>query len=190
MAKHLQFNESFTEAEIVGLTSIPERNPGDIYKASDTANTFEVLEDLSIIAFSRNSFVTTNGGGSDQDQLISNGDGTATWVSPGAPPDPTNPPYYKAAGSILSDGTSEQIAGASVVRVAAGQYDISFNTAANSATYPVLATMQALPQNDDYQWAYLNRTVNGFRIEIREQDNGGAAGVLRDSGFSFYVPII
>jgi len=106
------------------------------------------------------------------------------------PPDPVNPEFYKAAGSVAGDGIAEQIAGGSVVRVAVGQYDVTFNSAAFSDTYPVLATMQGLPQNDDYQWAYLNRTVNGFRIEIREQDNGGAAGVLRDSGFSFFVPII
>ena len=83
-----------------------------------------------------------------------------------------------------------QIAGGSVTRMGVGQYDINFNTPSSSATYPVLATMQALAQNDDYQWAYLNRTVNSFRIEIREQDNGAAAGVLRDSGFSFFVPLI
>lgn len=107
-----------------------------------------------------------------------------------APPDPVEPAFYKAAGSVDQTGTPEQIAGATVTRSGVGQYDITFNTAANSNTYPVLATMQGLPQNDDYQWAYLNRTVNGFRIEVREQDNGGTAGVLRDSGFSFFVPII
>ena len=104
--------------------------------------------------------------------------------------DALNPEFYKAAGSVLSNGSTEQIAGGSVTRIGIGQYDINFNSPATSATYPVLATMQALAQNDDYQWAYLNRTVDGFRIEIREQDNGPAAGVLRDSGFSFFVPLI
>lgn len=53
MAQHLQFNEQFTEAEITGLTIIPERNVGDVYKASDTGNTFEVLEDLTVIPYTR-----------------------------------------------------------------------------------------------------------------------------------------
>jgi hypothetical protein len=105
-------------------------------------------------------------------------------------PDPTNPAFYHAAGSVAANGTAEQMAGATVVRNAQGQYDITFTNTANTSTYPVLATMQGLPQNDDYQWAYLNRTQTGFRLEIREQDNGGTAGVLRDSGFSFFIPII
>lgn len=164
MARHLQYNDDFTEAEITGLTAIPERNIGDIYEANDTGNIFEIKEDLTPIPYER--------------------------VDNSVPPDPTNPPYYKATGSVLSDGTLEQGAGATITRFGVGQYDITFNSVANTATYPVLATMQALPQNDDYQWAYLNRTISGFRIEIREQDNGGAAGILRDSGFSFFVPII
>lgn len=53
MAKHLQFNDTFTEAQITGLAEIPERNIGDVYKASDTGNTFEVLGDLSVQSFSR-----------------------------------------------------------------------------------------------------------------------------------------
>jgi len=104
--------------------------------------------------------------------------------------DVSNPVFYKAAGSVLSNGTVEQGAGATVSRVSQGIYQITFSSAAPSNTYPVLATMQGLPANDDYQWAYLSRTTNGFRIEVREQDNGGTAGVLRDSGFSFFVPKI
>ena len=105
-------------------------------------------------------------------------------------PDPINPSLFKAAGSVSSTGAVQQIAGATVARLSQGRYQITFNSAANTATYPVLATMEGLPQNDDYQWAYLSRTVNSFIIEVREQDNGITAGVLRDSGFSFFVPII
>lgn len=112
------------------------------------------------------------------------------WNFTAPPVDPQDPVYYKACASVEANGTIEQGAGCSVVRVGVGQYDVTFNTPHSSATYPVLATMQALPQNDDYQWGYLNRTVNGFRLEIREQDNGGNPGVLRDSGFSIYVPVI
>lgn len=109
-------------------------------------------------------------------------------VSTAPVPTPGDDPITtKAAGSVASNGTAQEIINATVVRAAQGQYDVTFTTPAPSATYPVLATMEGLPQNDDYQWAYLNRTVNGFRLEIREQDNGGAAGVLRDSGFSFQV---
>lgn len=110
----------------------------------------------------------------------------------GTPP-AGDPVFYKAAGAVTVTGTTlttDQAAGCTVSRLARGRYQITFNNPANTATYPVLATMQGLPQNDDYQWAYLNRTINGFQIEIREQDNGGAAGVLRDSGFSFFVPVI
>ena len=105
-------------------------------------------------------------------------------------PDPVNPPFYHAGGSVDSAGNAQGIAGASVSRISTGRYQITFTSPSNTDTYPVLATMQGLPQNDDYQWAYLNRTVNGFQLEIREQDNGSSAGVLRDSGFSFFVPIL
>lgn len=104
-----------------------------------------------------------------------------------------DPVFYKAAGAVTVTGTTltiDSISGAGVTRTGTGQYDITFNTPANDALYPVIATMAALPQNDDYQWAYLNRTINGFTLEIREQDNGGTAGVLRDSGFSFFVPVL
>lgn len=110
-----------------------------------------------------------------------------------APPPPTNPLFYKATGAVNVSGgvlTTETAAGATITRAGVGQYNILFSSPANNALYPVLATMSALPQNDDYQWAYLNRTVNGFSIEIREQDNGTAAGTLVDSGFSFFVPNI
>jgi len=95
----------------------------------------------------------------------------------------------KAAGSVLQTGVAQEIVNATVTKVTgvSGTYDITFLNDAPTATYPVLVTMGALPQNDDYQWAYLNRTVSGFRVEIREQDNGAAAGVLRDSDFSFQV---
>ena len=34
-----------------------------------------------------------------------------------------------------------------------------------------------------------NVTANSFDVEITEQDNGGTAGVFRDAGFSFYIPL-
>lgn len=106
-----------------------------------------------------------------------------------APAPGDEPITVKAAGSVAQNGTVQEAVNATVVKVGGvqGTYDVAFTTPAPTATYPVLVTMGALPQNDDYQWAYLNRTINGFRIEIREQDNGGAAGVLRDSDFSFQV---
>ena len=110
----------------------------------------------------------------------------------GTPPS-GDPVFYKASAAVSVSGgllTEDIAAGCTVTRLSQGNYQITFNNPANSAAYPILATMQGLAQNDDYQWAYWDRTVNGFRIEIREQDNGGAAGVLRDSGFSFFVPII
>lgn len=53
MAKHIQYNDQFPESVILGLTGISERNVGDLYRASDTGNLFEVVGNSLVFRYSR-----------------------------------------------------------------------------------------------------------------------------------------
>lgn len=119
-------------------------------------------------------------------------DGTVIEFEYNAPPDPVDPVFYKAAGSVLVDGTNEGVAGATVTKNGTGDFSVAFSSPANTATYPVVLGVEGNANRDDIFLDYINRTVNGFDIRMVEQDNGGTAGVFSDNfaGFSFYVPVL
>lgn len=83
-------------------------------------------------------------------------------------------------GSVLSGGE-----GLSVTKFAVGTYDIAFDVPISNTDYRV--TCQAEGGNDD-RGIYLEIvTPNGFRIRVRQEDNGVAADTLVDATFNFNV---
>ncbi len=91
-------------------------------------------------------------------------------------------------GRVASDGTGLMLAGASVVRVSTGEYQITFDQPRESDTYPVLLTLEQNQNRDDYIVAFADTTVSGFIVEVNEQDNSTKAGTPRNAGFSFLLP--
>lgn len=93
-----------------------------------------------------------------------------------------------SAGSVNGDGTTNSTVNANVTRNGVGDYSVAFVTPASNDDYIVLLTLEQNPGTDDYSISYDNVTVNGFDVDIREQDDGGSGGTPRDNGYSFLVP--
>ncbi len=93
-------------------------------------------------------------------------------------------------GSIDGAGVIQSSSGGfTVVRNGVGDYTVTFDTVQGDALYPVVASTECEPGNDDYLIVYCNRTTADFDINISEQDDGGASGVPVDNPFSFTVPL-
>lgn len=90
-------------------------------------------------------------------------------------------------GCVQGNGTLVNGRNASVNRVSTGVYDVSFLQTADPSCYIVQLTLMQNSGNDDYMINYDIKTQNGFRVEVREQDNGGSPGGLRDEDFDFLV---
>lgn len=90
-----------------------------------------------------------------------------------------------AAGGLL-DGY-----GVSVIdNPSPGVYNVTLTESkgTNQNMYPILITLEQNPGDDDYIATYTNVTPTGFTVEVQAQDNGNAAGVPANSGFSIIVP--
>ncbi|WP_299113292.1 collagen-like protein [uncultured Winogradskyella sp.] len=119
-------------------------------------------------------------------------------TGPAGPTGPTGPAgptisgpldVYHAAGNINQTGSINYIQGANIIRNSVGSYTVTLtNPHPNTNTYPILITLERNAGTDDYGAMYTIISNTIFNIEIREQDDGGGGGVLRDSSFSFYVP--
>ena len=92
-------------------------------------------------------------------------------------------------GRVAADGTLLSGSGASVTRVEKGRYQVTYDAALTESAPPVLLSLELNAGNDDYSFMYSNADATGFSIDIGEQDNSGTAGVARDSGFSFFIPL-
>jgi hypothetical protein len=87
---------------------------------------------------------------------------------------------------------------ATTVRTGAGNYTITFASPISTANYTLLLANEvssaqfistpnatdASPM-DDYQIAYADKTQTGFKVYIRNQDDGGGQGVPVDCTFSY-----
>jgi hypothetical protein len=88
-----------------------------------------------------------------------------------------NPLY--AFSKTQSDGTQDEGYGITVTRVSIGTYDYVFTNPTNNNTYGVFA--QPFGTTTDTNSQISNVTVNGFRVEIGQGDNGTTPDVLVDT---------
>lgn len=91
------------------------------------------------------------------------------------------------AGRVNAAGTLLKGAGATVSLVSTGIYQVTFDTPQPDANYPIMISPEGIAKRDDYFLDYFNVTTAGFQVRGTEQDNGGAAGVFLNMGFSFSV---
>jgi hypothetical protein len=92
-----------------------------------------------------------------------------------------------AVGKVDSDGTELDVAGASVVRNATGEYTVNLDTALSSDNYSVQLTVEEGSNLDDIEINITNQTSSGFDVVITEQDNGGDPGTKIDKKWHFLV---
>lgn len=95
----------------------------------------------------------------------------------------------KAFGKIQGNGNSIKIVGATSTRNSAGHYTISFNSAMPDSNYIILLTVLDFNNigKDDPGITYLNQTVDGFDVNIQNNDDGGNDGTPTDRQFMFTV---
>jgi len=77
---------------------------------------------------------------------------------------------------------------ASVTNPSTGNYTVTFTSPAANANYPITMGIEQNAGTDDYFVSYTNVTVNGFDVQVREQDDGGGGGTAVNSGFSIDIP--
>ena len=93
------------------------------------------------------------------------------------------------AGKIDANGTIlSSTPGISVNRRGNGIYEITI-PARPTIHYPIITGLSVVGGNDDIAITYMSLSTSVFEIYTRRQDNGGAAGVLVNNAFSFFIPI-
>lgn len=92
-----------------------------------------------------------------------------------------------ADGAIQADGTNVISNNSNVVRIASGQYQITFDTPLPTTDYTLSLTPSDDPNRDQKKIAYGNRTANGFTVYTTVDDNGGTADPLDDISFHYQV---
>ncbi|MGV6844738.1 MAG: hypothetical protein ACWA42_01260, partial [Lutibacter sp.] len=101
--------------------------------------------------------------------------------------------YYRtmvrAMGKVNSNGTAAKILGATVSRINAGDYQVTFNSPMPDANYIIQLTVRDFNNlsRDDPGIQYINQTANGFQVHIQNNDDGGTAGTDTDFEFMFTV---
>lgn len=94
-----------------------------------------------------------------------------------------NPLY--AFAKTQSNGTIDSSVGISVTRVSTGTYDYVFNLPLSDFNYGVFA--QPFGTTTDTNSQISNVTINGFRVEFGQGDNGGTPDVLVDTDHAVSV---
>lgn len=94
----------------------------------------------------------------------------------------------KAFGKVQSTGVPIKIRGATCTRINTGDYTITFNQPLSSNNYTIiLSQLDRRAGNDDPGVTYYNQTINGFSVNVGDNDNGGGARADYDGEFMFLV---
>ncbi len=91
-------------------------------------------------------------------------------------------------GKVNPNGTSSKIVGATSVRVSTGNYRITFDQPLLDRDYIILLTIRRFNNSrNDPNTTYYNQDVNGFNVEIKNNDDGNSNGSEIDLEFMFKV---
>ena len=90
-------------------------------------------------------------------------------------------------GKVNPDGTANAIS-ASVVRLSTGNYQITFDKPLSDSDYLILLTIKRYNNSsNDPNVTYYNQETTGFKVEIKNNDDGSSNGSNIKLEFMFKV---